>query len=547
MTIRSLVSMLLPLAATLSGCSANVVGKSSAAGAYTVGGTISALQGSGLVLGNSDGSTLTVGAGSKSFTFNAAFATGKPYNISVMTQPGNPSQTCSVAQGTGTVGAGNVTNVAVTCSSTSNTYRISGSVSGLSGTGLILGSSSGGAVAVTRNGSFKLPQSIPSGGTYFVGVLATPNSPLQGCTVANASGTVGTANVTNVTVTCNNANEEVIISNQQGMTAAYAIDPATGALASIGTATGLTSSGPLGSTDPTGKFLFVPNAAAPPSIAAYTINHSTGATVAVTGSPFGASASPDGPVIDPTGKFLYLGSAAGALAYAIDPATGALSLVTGSPFAGLSGGGNPGGVACPCVVTSGFLYYTHSMASGNFATGDFSINPTSGALGTASAAGPTACCTDDVHAISELSGNFFFLLADASLQSFVINPGTGALGTPTVTTAPAGSTWTGVVVDPSGQFAYVLNSADPSFIYAFSINPVSGVLTALASPTVATGGHAQQIRFDHTGNHVYVASSAPASIWTYSFDPATGALVAVGGGEILTAVVPNGLVVVSLL
>ncbi len=539
--------MLLPLAAALGGCSANDVGKSSAPAAYTVGGTIASLQGSGLVLGNSDGSTLTVGAGSKAFTFNAAFASGKPYDVSVMTQPGNPSQTCSVARGSGMVGAGNVTDVAVTCASSTNSYKVSGSVSGLLGTGLILGSANGGAVAVTGNGGFRLPRSIPAGGAYSVAVLTTPNSPLQGCTVANASGTVGSANVTNVKVTCGNATEEVIISDQQGMTAAYAIDPATGALASTGVATGLTSTGPIGDTDPTGKFLFVSNAAAPASIAAYAINHSTGATVAVTGSPFAASASPDGPIIEPTGRFLYLGGASGALAYAIDPATGALSPVTGSPFAGLGGGSAPGAVKCACVATSTFLYYTQFMASGNFAIGDFSINATSGALGTATAAGPSACCTDDVHAIADPSGKFFFLLADDSLRAFVINPTTGALASPTVTTAPAASTWTGIAVDPGGKFAYVLNAADTAAIHAYAIDPTSGALTPLATATVAIGGQPKQIRFDHTGNYVYATSATPASIWTYAFNPATGALTAVSGGEILTAVVPNGLVITSLL
>ena len=40
---------------------------------------------------------------------------GTAYNITVGTQPTNPSQTCVVANGMGTLGNSNVTNIMVTC------------------------------------------------------------------------------------------------------------------------------------------------------------------------------------------------------------------------------------------------------------------------------------------------------------------------------------------------------------------------------------------------------------------------------------------------
>ena len=80
---------------------------------FTVGGTVSGLQGSGLTLQNSAGDDLTVAADG-SFTFATAVTQGTAYNVTVFTQPTSPEQTCDVTNGSGTANA-NVSNVTVTC------------------------------------------------------------------------------------------------------------------------------------------------------------------------------------------------------------------------------------------------------------------------------------------------------------------------------------------------------------------------------------------------------------------------------------------------
>lgn len=79
---------------------------------YTIGGTVSNLTGSGLVLQNNGGDNLPVSANG-SFSFATAVAPGTTYNVTVMTQPSG--QTCTVQNGTGTAN-GNITAVAVNCS-----------------------------------------------------------------------------------------------------------------------------------------------------------------------------------------------------------------------------------------------------------------------------------------------------------------------------------------------------------------------------------------------------------------------------------------------
>ena len=70
----------------------------------------SGLAGSGLVLQNNGGDNLPIAADG-AFTFPDA-AGGSPYNVTVAGQPSNPTQICTVTNGSGTVGSGNVTNVA---------------------------------------------------------------------------------------------------------------------------------------------------------------------------------------------------------------------------------------------------------------------------------------------------------------------------------------------------------------------------------------------------------------------------------------------------
>jgi len=53
---------------------------------------------------------------------------------------------------------------------------------------------------------------VPSGSLYAVTVLTQPGTPTQTCVVTNGSGTIGAANVTNVTVACSNNNVAPTIS-----------------------------------------------------------------------------------------------------------------------------------------------------------------------------------------------------------------------------------------------------------------------------------------------------------------------------------------------
>jgi hypothetical protein len=78
--------------------------------------------------------------------------------------------------------------------------NVGGTVSGLTGTGLVLQDNGGSNLSVTGNGSFVFATQVPYGSTYAVTVQTQPTG--QTCTVTNGSGTMGNANVTGVDVAC---------------------------------------------------------------------------------------------------------------------------------------------------------------------------------------------------------------------------------------------------------------------------------------------------------------------------------------------------------
>ena len=167
---------------------------------YTIGGNLSGLgAGKSVVLLNNGGDALTRNANG-GFSFATALASGASYAVTVGTQPAG--QTCTVSNGSGTVASANVTNVAVSCANVP-TYTIGGSVSGLvTGRSVGLLNNGGDALTVNANGGFSFATALASGASYAVTVGTQPAG--QVCTVNNGSGTVASANVTNVAVSCVN-------------------------------------------------------------------------------------------------------------------------------------------------------------------------------------------------------------------------------------------------------------------------------------------------------------------------------------------------------
>jgi Galactose oxidase, central domain len=169
---------------------------------FPIGGTVSGLVGTGMVLQDNAADNLTIsGTGSVSFTFATPVAAGANYAVTILTQPSNPGQTCTVLNGTGTTN-GPVNNVQIICPQPA--FSIGGAVVGLvPGTGntVELQDNAGDDLFVTGNTSFVFPTQITNGSIYNVSVFLQPTSQPQPCNVFNYTG-IATSNVSNVLVDC---------------------------------------------------------------------------------------------------------------------------------------------------------------------------------------------------------------------------------------------------------------------------------------------------------------------------------------------------------
>src|SRR5438093_2472881 len=105
---------------------------------------------------------------------SAALAVGSTHSVAVFVQL--IVHTCTVANGSGTLAGANVTHVAVSC--VTNTFTIGGTVSGLSGTGLVLRNNGGDNLAVSAS-PFTFSTTIAGDTAYSVTVLTQPTNTRQ--------------------------------------------------------------------------------------------------------------------------------------------------------------------------------------------------------------------------------------------------------------------------------------------------------------------------------------------------------------------------------
>jgi hypothetical protein len=133
-------------------------------------------------------------SGDGTFSFATPIASGASYNVTVLTQPTSPYQSCTVASPTGIMPNGVM--LAVNCV---NIYSIGGTVSGLAGS-LVLANNGGNFLPMSADGPFTFTTRIATGSSYAVTVSTQPAG--QNCTVSSDSGIVSNADITDVTVTC---------------------------------------------------------------------------------------------------------------------------------------------------------------------------------------------------------------------------------------------------------------------------------------------------------------------------------------------------------
>lgn len=545
---------------------------------HTIGGTVSGLKSSGLALQDNGGDTLKI-SGNGIFTFATSVPGGNPFSVTVSTQPTNPSQTCGVAHGSGTVSGDDITNVAITC--TTNSFTVGGTVSGLTGSGLVLADNGANDTPVAKSGSFIFTAALTSRSAYSVTVATQPTNPPQTCAVGDASGTVTTGNISTVSVTCAtntysvggyvsglagsgltlnyNGGAPISVSGNGGFTAATGV--AVGTTYSVAIAAQPTNpaqtcvlsngGGSVGTANVASIIVFCPQAVAsfayvvgdgqetpslPPTlgtISVFTIDPVSGALTLIPGS-----AVPTGPIVSsfqfvPHTSFAWalnqgfeyplVGNVGvgGIYDYSVNSTTGLLTLVNGSPFYQLDGASTTPSCTSEPPNSPG--------PTGLGSTAYITFAPT-GTLGIAT----------NLATGAPVNAN------NSEIWQFTVDPTNGTPNLVAGTSIPQVCTSTDlspVTIDPSGRFLYTL--ADPSTgngLYAFSIDSATNALTEIPGSPYPI--FSSSLMIDPTGRFAY-GVNVGNQLYGYTINTSTGALAQIPGGPYTTklasiAIAPNG-------
>jgi 6-phosphogluconolactonase (cycloisomerase 2 family) len=456
-------------------------------GAYTIGGTISGLTSNGLVLQNNGGDNLLVPAGAATFTFSTPLANPAPYDVTVLTQPNSPAQTCIVTAPSGNVASANVTSVSIACianlsppvdkyayaanfgSNTVKPYVIASGTGVLTGGTAVATGNGPYAVAVDSAGQFVYVtnQSANTISAYSIGGggALTPLTDVDAGTPGNQT-SIATGSTPLAIAIHPSGKFAYVVNNLNNSVSAYSID-AAGALARIdsdGLTPGNQTSIPARSgaiaiaLDPVGAYAYVANAV-DNSVSVYSIDATSGALTAIdadggTGGPTyiaTGGTTPYSVSVDPTGQFAYVANGGDGTVSVYSITSGALGRVLCGPPCSVAGnimaGSTPRSVT---VHPSGLLAYVVNSSSSDISA--YTINPGSGALTQVDCGGGSTC---DV--VNSLPKNF-----------------------------KAGTNPFSISIDSSGNYAYVANSGSAN-VSAYSINTSNGVLTPLASSPFAAG------------------------------------------------------------
>ncbi|GAB3471723.1 hypothetical protein GCM10027321_43910 [Massilia terrae] len=191
-------SLYLRTGAVALACALGLAGCGGSSGQLLLGGTVVGVTKDTLVLQNNGAHDMSITA-SGTFYFNDLIGIDEQYNVTVKSVPSNVDH-CDVANPSGR-SAFNVTNVIVSC--VLKTHDVNATVSGLAGaTGLVLvnGTTQVPVTADTASGALLKLGSVGEDQPYGYAVLTQPAGRI--CSIANGSGTMGSANISNVAITC---------------------------------------------------------------------------------------------------------------------------------------------------------------------------------------------------------------------------------------------------------------------------------------------------------------------------------------------------------
>ena len=506
---------------------------------YTVGGTVTGLTGSGLIL-QSSGVSLPIDS-REAFTFGTPLLSGTAYAVGVETQPTNPTQICTTTNGSGTVAAANVTNVLVTCEAG---YTVGGTVSGLVGSGLVIQISAPGyggrprsvsdSLQIDSDGTFTFDLVYPgntSDGTFVSHKEAAclAHSALRGQQRSNqkyrlqmsrtspwcahsspTSPTPGTTLSLRIRWTLPAVRSWRLVSRSRRVASPHAI---------------------VGTQDK--RFVFVGNEGSN-DISAFSVDTATGALTVVPGSPFAAGIDPKALALyQGVGTYLYAANAGSntVSAFAVDTSSGSLTPLSSATFAT---GKGPSSIVVD--LNGQFIYVANNGGSNDVSA--FAVDPETGIL-TPVAGSPFPAAASPLSLALGQTGKFLFTAnpdaANSSISGFSIDAKSGALTPLSGSPFPLAVSHH-IATDVTGAYLYVTAGGG---VIGYAIDATTGLLTPLPGFPVVTGTDAYSITLDSNSQFLYVANNGSANVSGFRFYASTGGLTAVSGAPFAAGNLPG--------
>lgn len=421
-------------------------------------------------------------------------------------------------------------------------------MTGLDGSGLTLQSNGADNLTISGNGAFQFASAVPSNGAYVATISTMPTSPWQTCVVGNASGTVATADVSTITVTCttntyalrgsvsglspsqlrdplvlSNGTNEIEVMDNGSFTMANVVSgqpyevevqvqPAKPALScSVQQGSGTVMNGDIANVAITcvpteATFVYATSYVQALSILRIAPDRSLQLV-----DEMATIGTPNSVTVDPSGQFVYLATmdAQGTiLAYSIDPATGRLTPI-GS---GIVTGATPREIITDPSGEFVFVGNQHGGPTSQGSVSAFQVDPLTGGL--TEVPGSEFTNGQTVYEIGvDPTGRFVYTTnSTGHTAGFRVDRTTGALTNLPGSPYPAGNVPFSIAVDPLGRFGYTMTGSSTAGIFGYAIDSTSGVLTQLPGSPFA-GATDNQIVVHPNGRFLYNL---------YPWSPSTG-------------------------
>jgi 6-phosphogluconolactonase len=475
---------------------------------FTVGGTVTGLEASGLVLQINAGEQVTVSSSGGAFTFPTAISNGGAYSVSIKTQPNiGPVQICTVTNGDGSVAGASVTSVTVNCvTKTAKFLYVTNQ--GANDVSAYTIDASTGTLAPVANSPFatepapRFVTAEPTGKYLYVTTLGSSTNPPR-ISGFSLNGTTG--------VLTELANSPFELS---------ATPPAPNA--GFITLPGVHPSGTLG-------YLSVWTSPLPGTATLYgaAIDAASGDLAEIAGMPISDGSNAQTPFFDASGSHMYL---------ATNASQGAggeiLSFQVSSPSGVLTPIGTPtqtGGISPVAALTpDGKFVIAANGQSGTLSVFSVDSAGTLSAVGSPVASGGPGGSGVNAFTYNRRLNVIYFpitLTPQPALAAFAFNTTTGALtplaGSPYSSNGATSFPWQ----HASGKFIYQVNNSNGT-LQRWSIDQTTGVPTLVGDVTAPSDAPFLLIP-DPSGHYVYVTSNAAGKVSSYSVNQTTGALTPV--------------------